>query len=155
MTFSYYNYTFLTTLCPHVNNFASENGYIVDHFIIQHIPMTVYNDVDEERLIQQLRKSPWITNDEFRMDTLIVLFVPLVDAVTVIRTLAKHPEFEILPQNARQPRRRFAIPQAEIGNKYLQALTDLASTENIFIMRQQFPPSNELNYKFKKKKQVK
>ena len=78
-------------------------------------------NVVEEKLIEQLKNSPWIMNPEFRTATLIVLFIPLVDAVTVVQTLARHPEFEIdMDKNSRSqvPRRRFAIPQAELGNKY-------------------------------------
>ena len=66
---------------PSVNNFASNNGYCVDGFVVQNLPLSIYDEIDEQAFIQQFKSSPWSAAD-YRQDTLIILFVPLVHAIS-------------------------------------------------------------------------
>lgn len=122
---------------PQVNSFASEAGFVLDYFVIQHYPLNAFGQLDKKILYDQFKSMNVDRSIERLTETFIVLFVPLPDALHLISAIANHNIYSRI-------KRRYVIPSPEMGNYNLEALVDFAKYEDIIILRQSIPITKDV-----------
>ena len=126
---------------PQVNSFASEKGFVLDYFVIQHYPLDSFGQLDKITLYDQFKSmnlNQGVRNNQLT-ETFIVLFLPLKDSLMLISTIATHKTFS-------RVKRRYIIPSPEMGNYNLEALVEFAKEEDVVIIRQNIPRTKELKH---------
>lgn len=124
---------------PQVNSFASNAGFglTLDYFVIQHYPLNPYGQLDKEVLYQQFESMNLDQFQDRMVQTFIVLYIPLQDALELISVIAAHETFS-------KVQRRYVLPSPHLGNYNLEALIDFAEKEDIIIVRQNIPRSKDV-----------
>ena len=125
---------------PDVNSFVSKQGFILQHYVVQKLPTDRFGQVETTKILEHFVNSTW-DNSSKRLSTIIVLYIPIKQATSLISTLHQNP----LLDTGSSIGRRFIIPIPEVGNYNLQALTELAEQDDIIIVRQKFETSDQIN----------